>query len=523
MIYCFISACLPCPACPACLCLFFLFFSFVERKGCIGCFFLVRVHARVRVRARARARAFSNIQCLLTLHPIRCRGKNPPPDPAIILPSLPILAQHMTPDTDDEIMQDAGWALSYISDGSNDKLTSVVRAGLMPVLNTLLVQKGMPLGATLNPVLMPCVRVVGNIASGDETHVDALIDAGLLVTLKAMLGSCLDDGTYSGKRITLIKEICWGISNITAGTQLQIQAVIDANLIALLVDRALDKRNWSTQKEAAIAIANAVAGSGAASSALQTLASSGCVRALCSFAATCYVDAAGWHDAQLFDTIFQGVVTLLDPGTAILTESGTSIAARPPSPPLPPPPPPPLSLAPPPHLLAEVREFLDLPALLKAFDSNPRQIAPVIVHLTRNMDEYTDIRVDSNFFYSVSGKIVAVVNDFRHDVRTVELWLFCLCIFWCVLRFFVLNATVPFIHVFFPLSFLFFFFSRSFLVFEGNCRLACVQNSHQLHRRSEHYPKEFRHFNAGCHHGPCHGGCIAIVSVCARLFNQRVG
>lgn len=60
---------------------------------------------------------------------------------------------------------------------------------------------------------------------------------------------------------TLKHQICRGLSNITAGTIKQIQAVVDANLIPALVKTAKTWDGvWSVRKEAGYALANAVSG-----------------------------------------------------------------------------------------------------------------------------------------------------------------------------------------------------------------------------------------------------------------------
>ena len=59
---------------------------------------------------------------------------------------------------------------------------------------------------------------------------------------------------------TIRKETCWTISNITAGNAEQIKSVIDANLIAPLID-ILSRGDFKTKREACWAISNATAGS----------------------------------------------------------------------------------------------------------------------------------------------------------------------------------------------------------------------------------------------------------------------
>lgn len=50
-----------------------------------------------------------------------CRGKNPPPDFAKVAPGLPVLARLLS-QTDADLLSDACWALSYLSDGPNDRI-----------------------------------------------------------------------------------------------------------------------------------------------------------------------------------------------------------------------------------------------------------------------------------------------------------------------------------------------------------------------------------------------------------------
>ncbi|MGH0161304.1 UNVERIFIED_CONTAM: hypothetical protein FKN15_049084 [Acipenser sinensis] len=52
-----------------------------------------------------------------------------------------------------------------------------------------------------------------------------------------------------------LEEAVWFLSNITAGNQQQVQAIIDANLVPMII-HLLDKGDFGTQKEAAWAISN---------------------------------------------------------------------------------------------------------------------------------------------------------------------------------------------------------------------------------------------------------------------------
>jgi importin subunit alpha-6/7 len=66
-----------------------------------------------------------------------CRGKNPPPDFQKVSKCLPVLARFIYHE-DNEVLSDACWALSYLSDGPNNKIQAVIDAGVCRRLVELL-------------------------------------------------------------------------------------------------------------------------------------------------------------------------------------------------------------------------------------------------------------------------------------------------------------------------------------------------------------------------------------------------
>lgn len=66
-----------------------------------------------------------------------CRGK-PLPDFELVKDAIPILARVIMKEDDLEVLTDATWALSYLSDGSDSRIQCVIDTGCVPRLVSLL-------------------------------------------------------------------------------------------------------------------------------------------------------------------------------------------------------------------------------------------------------------------------------------------------------------------------------------------------------------------------------------------------
>ncbi|CAI9109258.1 OLC1v1009045C1 [Oldenlandia corymbosa var. corymbosa] len=197
---------------------------------------------------------------------------NSEPDFGQIKPVLPVLARLIHSD-DEEVSTDACRALSYLSAGSNDKIQAVIDAGVCPRLVELLLQQQHPSSS----VLIPALRAVGNIVTGNNRQTQVIID-------KKQALSCLLMFLTQGYPKKIEKEACWIISNITAGTEEQIQTVIEAGIISPLVQMLLNSE-FKIKKEAAYAISNATCGGN--NEQIKFLVSQGCVKPLCDLLAIC--------------------------------------------------------------------------------------------------------------------------------------------------------------------------------------------------------------------------------------------
>jgi len=214
-----------------------------------------------------------------------CRGK---PQPAwhMVAPALPVLTQLVSSD-DEEVLADACWALSYLCDGSNDKIQAVLDTGICARIVELM-------GHQSVKVQTPALRLAGNIVTGDDHQTQCVINCSALPLLRALLNS-----PKKGIR----KEACWAISNIMAGTREQIQAVIEANVIPPLT-HLFDTAEFGTKKEVAWSISNAT--SGGSPEQIRYLVQQGCIKPLC--------DLLTCNDPRLVTVALEGIENVLKAG-----------------------------------------------------------------------------------------------------------------------------------------------------------------------------------------------------------------
>jgi hypothetical protein len=174
-----------------------------------------------------------------------CRGK-PHPQLDLVKPAIPALCHVLATSTNEDIIADALWAFSYLSDGSDDRIDAILQGNERLVSHLVkLVHEGKP------KLIAPSLRTLGNFVSGTEAHTQAVLDARILnISMKALQG---------GKR-QLRKEMCWLLSNIAAGTHSQIDQLFQAHeVIEALIKLSIDAE-WETRKEAIWAVSNIFTG-----------------------------------------------------------------------------------------------------------------------------------------------------------------------------------------------------------------------------------------------------------------------
>ncbi|MCL7035057.1 hypothetical protein MKW94_003590, partial [Papaver nudicaule] len=211
-----------------------------------------------------------------------CRGKPQP--------SFERSLKRLINSTDEEVLTDACWALSYLSDGTNDKIQAVIEIFFC----------SHPSPTVLIPALL---RTVGNIVTGDDlqTQLMFMFSFGLCLCFPCLVNLL----TQSYKK-SIKKEACWTVSNITAGNVDQIQLLI--SLVHLLQHAEFD-----IKKEAAWAISNAT--SGGSHEQLKYCVAQGCIRPLC--------DLLTCADARIVTVCLEGLENILKVGEAEKTMGNT--------------------------------------------------------------------------------------------------------------------------------------------------------------------------------------------------------
>ena len=157
-----------------------------------------------------------------------CRGK-PAPDLQLIAPALPTMAR-LVLCQDSEVLSDVCWAMSYVSDGDEQRIDALLRNVPIEYLVQLISSRE-------DLVQTPALRTIGNIVTGNDEQTDRVIRAGALPLLRQML--------FHHKK-SLRKEACWSLSNVTAGTPAQVAAVIACDIIPPVVNLLSVRYNFVT-------------------------------------------------------------------------------------------------------------------------------------------------------------------------------------------------------------------------------------------------------------------------------------
>jgi hypothetical protein len=141
-------------------------------------------------------------------------------------------------------MSDALWGLAYLIEQGDDNFITQVCQG-KNTIKTIIEYLGSPLSEEMTPA----VRAVGNIlSSSNPENIDIFLFEGGLNALNSIL--------VESQSIQILKEILWSCSNITAGTEQQIQIFLNHNEILTKVFLLCNSTNLALKREAIYVITN---------------------------------------------------------------------------------------------------------------------------------------------------------------------------------------------------------------------------------------------------------------------------
>ena len=143
----------------------------------------------------------------------------PSPPYDIVQKSIKAIARAMVIlPNDQEFLTDACFVLYFVTENYKDTIKDLLEIDIIPkIIKNLSID--------VQYIQINCLRIVGNIASGNANQTQLLIDWGLLNYLK---------NTLFNQKKTIRKESAWILSNFAAGTQKQIETLISQNFLPIL-------------------------------------------------------------------------------------------------------------------------------------------------------------------------------------------------------------------------------------------------------------------------------------------------
>lgn len=186
------------------------------------------------------------------------RGRNPLAPIQNMKEVLPIIEVLIYMD-DCDIVSDCFWCLSYIADASSELIDMIESSTILKRCYALMQSFTRQLkneeydfktGKIGFYAICPMIRLLGNIVTGNERQTDVVIDGGFLEFMPEIYYKF-----QSPKLPKIRKEICWLISNVTAGTGSQVQYIFKTNIYSIVLD-SISSYELFIRKEAGYAVLN---------------------------------------------------------------------------------------------------------------------------------------------------------------------------------------------------------------------------------------------------------------------------
>jgi importin subunit alpha-1 len=121
-----------------------------------------------------------------------------------------------------EIVKDCCWTLLHIAKGDFNFIDLILKSGTLLILLNDVV----PRFLNESEVILPVVGILGNVAAGTDEQIQSLLDSNALPTLLKLL-DCSNP--------MIVKEICTALSNITTGTDARLKSLLKSKLLPKLI------------------------------------------------------------------------------------------------------------------------------------------------------------------------------------------------------------------------------------------------------------------------------------------------
>jgi hypothetical protein len=159
----------------------------------------------------------------MTSHNAEGRFAKPPPAREHTDAALVALKYVLEAAQDAEILIDACWAVQFLSCGSAERITAVLKAGIGKLLITNVLTLQDP------RLVLPAIQSIGAWCGGSETQTEHVVRLKALPALRGLLSHVDGD---------IVRDTCFALSNIASGTVSQVQTIIDGGVITSVVNVA---------------------------------------------------------------------------------------------------------------------------------------------------------------------------------------------------------------------------------------------------------------------------------------------
>ena len=198
---------------------------------------------------------------------------------------------------DEEIIQNALWVLSSITENSEEACNIVINVKVLEKIINFVNHKDYE-------IKLPSILIVGHIAAGNDNQTTVVISLGGLTALTPLIDSPKKD---------IRKESLWALSNFSAGNENHIACMINEGVFPRII-RILYRDDAEVTVEALWALANA-AGKGTKEQVLH-LIKSGVIPAL--------IHCLSVKEPNFLKVVLLGIKKILESGAVFSTESGVN-------------------------------------------------------------------------------------------------------------------------------------------------------------------------------------------------------